>query len=120
LTFQVVAGPATITGPANSFQTLLGTSLTIPAPGFSVGAKARLWISYRGGAPGSTATGTVRVRCVETGQEWDISLSANAIERPRTAVMMVLDQSGSMDWDAGDGRKRVEVLREAARNFVDV
>jgi hypothetical protein len=25
-----------------------------------------------------------------------------------------------MDWNAGDGRKRVEVLREAARNFVDV
>jgi hypothetical protein len=57
---------------------------------------------------------------VETAEEWDVALSANAIERPKTAVVMVLDQSGSMDWDAGDGRKRVDVLREAARNFVDV
>jgi subtilisin family serine protease len=120
LTFQIVSGPATTTGPANSFQTLLGAFVTIPAPGFTVGAKARLWLTYRGGAPGSTASGTVRVRCVETAEEWDVALTANAIERPKTAVVMVLDQSGSMDWDAGDGRKRVDVLREAARNFVDV
>ncbi|VVP60044.1 hypothetical protein PS850_06159 [Pseudomonas fluorescens] len=120
LTFQIVMGPTTTTGPANSFQTLLGASVTIPTPGFAVGAKARLWLTYQGGAPGSTASGAVRVRCVETGEEWDVALSANAIERPKTAVVMVLDQSGSMDWDAGDGRKRVDVLREAARNFVDV
>jgi hypothetical protein len=120
LTFQVVSGPTTITGPANSFQTILGTSVTIPPAGFTVGAKARLWLTYRGGAPDSTATGTIRVRCVETAEEWDVSISANAVERPKTAVMMVLDQSGSMEWDAGDGRTRVEVLREAALNFVDV
>jgi hypothetical protein len=120
LTFQIVSGPTTTSGPANSFQTLLGASVTIPTPGFTVGFKARLWLTYRGGAPGTTATGTVRVRCVETAEEWDIPLSANAIARPKTAVVMVLDQSGSMDWDAGDGRKRIDVLRDAARNFVDV
>jgi hypothetical protein len=99
---------------------LLGNAVTIAAPGTTVGAKARLWVRYQGGAAGSTASGTVRVRCVETAEEWDIGLVANAIARPKTAVMMVLDQSGSMDWDAGDGRKRVDVLREAARNFIDV
>ena len=120
LTFQIVSGPTTTSGPANSFQALLGASVTIPAPGFTVGAKARLWLTYRGGVPGTTVSGTVRVRCVETAEEWDVALTANAIERPKTAVVMVLDQSGSMDWDAGDGRKRFDVLREAAYNFLDV
>ncbi|NHB85333.1 hypothetical protein G7085_13855 [Tessaracoccus sp. HDW20] len=32
LTFEVVSGPTTLTGPANSFQLLLGSSATVPAP----------------------------------------------------------------------------------------
>lgn len=120
ITFQVISGPSTSSGPANSFQTLLGASVTIAAPGVGAGAKARLWLTHTAGAVGSTATGTVRVRCVETAEEWDVSLSANTIARVKTAVMLVLDQSGSMSANAGDGRTRVQVLREAARNFVDV
>ncbi len=114
LTFQVVSGPG------SPFGILLGSSVTIPAPGITSGAKARLWLSFTGTTAGDTAAGTVRVRCVETGEEWDVPLSANTVARPKTAVVLVLDQSGSMDWDAGDGRKREEVLREAAHNFVDV
>jgi hypothetical protein len=34
---------------------------------------------------------------------------------------MVLDQSGSMDWDSGiPGQRRIDVLRSAAPIFVDV
>ncbi len=33
---------------------------------------------------------------------------------------MVLDQSGSMDWDAGDGRTRMQVLHDSASPFIDV
>jgi hypothetical protein len=119
-TLQIVSGPTVTTGPPGAFALLLGDSVTLSAAASPVARPARLWLTYRGGAPGTTASGTVRVRCVETAEEWDVALTANAIERPKTAVVMVLDQSGSMDWDAGDGRKRVDVLREAARNFVDV
>ncbi|VVP60030.1 hypothetical protein PS850_06157 [Pseudomonas fluorescens] len=119
-TIQVVSGPTVTSGAPAAFALLLGTSVTLPTVASPIARPVRLWLTYQGGAPGSTASGAVRVRCVETGEEWDVALSANAIERPKTAVVMVLDQSGSMDWDAGDGRKRVDVLREAARNFVDV
>jgi Subtilase family/von Willebrand factor type A domain len=120
LTFQIISGPTTTSGPVDSFSTLLGNSITIPAPGVMTGETARLWLGYTGATAGASAVGTVRVRCVETGEAWDVALSANTIARPTVAVALVLDQSGSMDWDAGDGRKRVEVLREAAQTFVDV
>ena len=58
----------------------------------------------------------VEVRSVETGETWTVPPSANTIERPTAAVVMVLDKSGSMDVDAGDGRPRVEVLRESAQD----
>ena len=114
LTFEVVSGPS---GP---FSALLGTSVTIPAPGVTTGERARLWCSYGGTTAGAMASGSVTVRCVQTGEEWVVPISANTIARPTAAVLMVLDQSGSMDFDAGDGRRRVEVLQEAAQNFVDV
>lgn len=120
LTFQIISGPTTSSGSVGAFSTLLGNSVTIPAPGVMTGEIARLWLAYTGTTAAASATGTVRVRCIETDETWDVALSANTIARPTVAVALVLDQSGSMDWDAGDGRKRVEVLREAAQTFVDV
>ncbi|MFI6645425.1 S8 family serine peptidase [Streptomyces sp. NPDC050504] len=120
LTFEVVSGPVVLSGPAGSFSTLLGTSLTVPAPGAGAVGHARMWLVHTGGAIGSSATGEVVVRCVQTGERWTVSLSGNTIARPTAAVVMVLDKSGSMDWDAGDGRTRVEVLRESAQALVDV
>ena len=34
--------------------------------------------------------------------------------------MLVLDQSNSMNFDAGDGRARIDVLKDAAPVFVDL
>jgi hypothetical protein len=120
LTFQIISGPTTTSGVANAFSTLLGNSITIPAPGITSGEQARLWLTHTGALAGDSATGAVTVRCVETGEEWVVDLTANTIARPTVGVSLVLDQSGSMQWDAGDGRTRVEVLREAAQTFVDV
>ena len=39
--------------------------------------------------------------------------------RPKTAVVLVLDHSGSMSDDAGDGTPKVAKLREAATDFVN-
>jgi hypothetical protein len=47
------------------------------------------------------------------------TLHANSIARPTVAAMLVLDQSGSMDWLAGIDAttKRIDVLHTAASNF---
>jgi len=86
---------------------------------FSVG---RIWLAYTAGATGVAVTdGTVTFECVENGQEFTFILRANAIERPTVAIMLALDQSGSMNDPAGTlGNTRIEVLRDAARTFAEV
>lgn len=120
LTFEVVSGPTTLIGPAGSFALLLGPSVTIPAPGVLGTAHARIWMTYTGTHAGDTASGEVVLRCVQTAQEWTVTISANTIARPSAAVVMVMDKSGSMDFGAGDGRTRAEVLRESAGVLVDL
>lgn len=120
LTFEVVSGPTTTSGPASSFSLLLGSSTTVPAPGIGATEHARIWLTYTGTNAGDTAAGEVVVRSVQTGQEWTVPISANTVDRPTAGLVMVMDKSGSMDWDAGDGRSRVEVLRESANVLVDL
>jgi hypothetical protein len=66
--------------------------------------------------------GSVTIRCVENGKEFTFTLSGNSIPRPTVAVALALDQSGSMDEQAGTGgtTKRIEVLRESASRFVEL
>jgi hypothetical protein len=114
LTFQITAGP-----PA-SFGTPFGTSAMVSADPILPAASALIWLSYTSTNPGDTASGNVTVRCMETGQTWIINISANTIARARTAVSLVLDRSGSMSEDAGDGVTKVAKLREASHVFLDV
>ena len=61
------------------------------------------------------------IHCDETNQDFVITLSANSIARPTVAAMLVLDQSGSMNDQAGaTGVTRIQALRESAELFVDV
>ena len=113
--FDVIAGP----GPV-SFGLPLGAATTVPAPGAGVNTPGRVWVSWTAGPAGTTATSTVTVRCRETAQQWVIPISADSIVRPTVAVVLVLDRSGSMAFDAGDGRSRAEVMREAAGIFIDL
>lgn len=59
---------------------------------------------------------------METGQDFPFTLHANSIARPTAAVMLCLDQSGSMDLLAGTDAttKRIDVLHQAATNFVQL
>ena len=114
LTFTIVNGPGV------PFGTPLGVATTFsPADSDSPVGQARLWISYTSTTAGATAKGKVTVRCSETGQEWTIPIAANTVPRPRSAVALVLDHSGSMAEEAGDGNTKVQKLREAAGIFVD-
>lgn len=121
----ISAGPSLVSGPAGTtFATFptLGGSVAIPHISSSIPPRGRIWISYRGTAAGDTATGTVTVHCTETGQDFVVPISANTIARPTVATMLVLDQSGSMDWLAGidASTKRIDVLHQAAGTFVQL
>lgn len=123
---SITAGPTVVAGPAGTnfgtFPAPLGTSVSIPHISSSVPPRGRLWISYKGTNPLDVATGTVTVHCAETNQDFVVPIAANTIARPTVAVMLVLDQSGSMDWLAGidPTTKRIDVLHQAATQFVQL
>lgn len=116
VTLQVSAGP----GAPYSVLTPGGT-VTVHH-GAQLFREGRIWFSFTGGGAGTTApTGSVTIHCVETGQDFTLTLQANSIARPTVAVMLVLDQSGSMAWPAGNtGSTRIEVLHDAASQFVQL
>jgi hypothetical protein len=107
-------------GPTGGFGTPLGTTINVPPAKFSAFADGRLWLSYTSTTAGSTSVGSVTVHCNETGQNWVIPIVANTVARPKSAVAFVFDHSGSMSEDAGDGRTKIQKLREAANIFVTV
>ncbi len=114
LTFQITAGPT------GGFGTPQGTSVNVTADPILPATYARIWLSYTSTSPGDSANGSVTVRCNETGQTWTINIVANTIARPQSAIVLVLDRSGSMSEDAGDGFTKVQKLREAADTFISV
>jgi murein tripeptide amidase MpaA len=117
-------GPMVSSGPPGTTFGIpngLSSALADPRPNFEKPAYARVWISYTGTSDGDVAHGSVRVRCDATGEELDVAIHANTRARSSVAIMLSLDQSGSMDDPAGDlGAKRIEVLREAALRFVEL
>lgn len=120
---SITAGPTVVSGPAGTaFGTLLGTSVTIPHILNLDPPIGRLWLSYKGTHNGDVANGTVTVHCSETNHDFVVEIHANTIARKTVATMLVLDQSGSMDWLAGiDGTtKRIDVLHQAATQFVQL
>ena len=90
--------------------------------GANLYAEARIWLAFTAGTAGvAVADGSVTFECPENGREFTFVLKANAINRPRVAVMLALDQSGSMGWAAGtSGALRIDVLKDAARKFMEV
>jgi hypothetical protein len=113
-------GPVTLritAGPTGGFGTPLGTSTSVAPDEYAAIAKGRLWLSYTSTTAGSTSNGTVTVQCPETGQSWVINISAHTIARPKSAVVLVLDHSGSMSEDSGDGTPKVDKLKQAVSTF---
>ncbi|WP_380676694.1 LodA/GoxA family CTQ-dependent oxidase [Salinigranum sp. GCM10025319] len=125
--FEVVSTGSAVTleippggGPSHPRINALDTSVTVgPTTGSSV-EKARLWISYQTGSPDEELTDSVVVEDTASGDSWTIDVSASTDERKTAAVALVLDRSGSMSEDRGDGVSKHESLQEAASTFVDV
>ena len=84
----------------------------------------RIWVMFTGRAPGTSDAGTMTV-VARNGfgdevQRWEnIPIVADSVARPKVAVTLVLDESGSMLAGAGNNRTRLEVLKLAATTFVD-
>lgn len=115
--FIVVSGPTVTSGPG-AFDVF-----SMPAPADpDVDVKGRVWFTYTGTSDGDIATGTVTIGCAETGEEFDVDLTANTIARPTAAIVMVLDQSNSMNFDSGigPGIEREDVLKFSAPTVVVV
>jgi hypothetical protein len=83
----------------------------------------RIWFSFTGGTPGvPVPPSDVTIHCAETNHDFVFHLEGDSIARPTVAVMMALDQSGSMNDLAGIDAttKRVDVLHSAASSFVQL
>lgn len=113
LTFSVSSGPT------GGFGLPFGPSSDATSGAYSAVDVAHIWISYTSTTAGATASGSVQVTCNQTGQSWTVPINANTVARPRTEVVLVLDRSGSMQEDAGDGTTKVGKLRESAQIFID-
>ncbi|MBS1912917.1 MAG: LodA/GoxA family CTQ-dependent oxidase [Bacteroidetes bacterium] len=106
--------------PSNLRLRLDSASVTVgPTTGNEV-ATAWLWLIYETGPVGEHLTDSITVRHVASGRSWTIGITANTVARKVTAAALVLDRSGSMAEDRGDGQPKVQSLREAASIFVDV
>ena len=113
VTLEIVAGPT-----AGFATTPLGTSVVVPSAHGDAPAIGRLWIAYT-----SPTRATLRAAASPSRRysstQWIVALAANTIARPRSAVALALDRSGSMSSDAGDGTSKHDKLIEAVEVFVD-
>lgn len=113
------------TEPALPFSVVVGSAVAAHGAHPHAYQDVRIWFQFTAGAVGTAPqvvgpTNTT-LECVETGQEFQFELKANAIHRPTVAVQMCLDQSGSMAWAAGtSGTTRLQVLKDAASLFANL
>lgn len=98
------------------------TTGPVSVPAGSTAAEIRLWVRYQSqttptaGTPDDTA---VTVSEVGGARTWIIELVGHTTARTQTLVALVLDRSGSMSGDRGDGMPKIDSLREASEIFVD-
>jgi murein tripeptide amidase MpaA len=119
-TFRVASGPSRTGGSTRIGFATAVASQSIPAVAAPTTRELFVWLTCSGGLSGDTATGTVRVECPEAGFVRDVPITADFVAAPRAGAVLVLDRSGSMEEDGGDGRTRLQVLRDSAPGFVDV
>ncbi len=117
--------PGTEPPPGSPFGVEIGVATAAHGAHENAYQDVRLWFRYTAGAVGTAPVidGPLNttIVCDETGEEFKFELRANTIARPTVAVQMVLDQSGSMAWDAGTShRSRLLVLKESATMFADL
>jgi hypothetical protein len=104
------------------FEVLHPASGTLVMPHESVPYRDGLiWFLFTAGSMALVPDQNIIIECVESGQEFVFVLRANIIEKPTVAVVLSMDQSGSMNDPAGtSGNLRIDVLKDAALKFVEL
>lgn len=118
-TFRFKTGPVQA-GLSRYYVNSTSTDVVVPATGAGVTVTARLWVLYQTGAVGSVVGDQVTVEHVESGQTWQIVVTANTVARQSTKVALVLDHSLSMLESAGSTLNKNQALAQAASIFVDL
>ncbi|MFI5954422.1 LodA/GoxA family CTQ-dependent oxidase [Cryptosporangium sp. NPDC051539] len=128
ITFEVTAPTAPVTleyapggAPTHPQLVAFTPSVTVGPTGPSGVATARLWVIYRTSLPGDVLPPQrLTLRQAGTSQSWTVTVTGDTVARRTTATALVLDRSGSMSEDRGDGVPKHVSLRQAASAFVDV
>ncbi len=126
VTFEIVAPSAAITlaylsGPTHPrVQRYTAGPVTVGPTGPSATALARFFITYQTGPVGELVADAVTIHEPTSGQQWTIDITANTVVRKKAAAALVLDRSGSMTEDRGDGVSKYQSLQDAAELFIDV
>ena len=120
LTFKVTSGldaPFKVFSPNGT----VGPLNSNPDP---IWTEALLWFSFTGESPNTSAspsTVVINGSSVDHSEDFTFRLTGYSIPRPNALVVLVLDQSGSMDEPAGTtGLKRIDALKYAAKSFVEM
>jgi hypothetical protein len=82
--------------------------------------RAYFWFRMTAGAVGPVPSQQVTLRCLETGEDFIVTLSGNVVTRPSVATQLVFDKSGSMLDVTDEGRTKEQVLKDSATVFVDL
>lgn len=128
ITFEVIspASPVTLQyapmgAPSHAQLVAFNTSDTVGPTAPNSVATARLWVIYRTSTVGSILPPqTVTVQNSTGTKSWTITIVGNTVARKTAAAALVLDRSGSMSEDRGDGQTKHKSLQLAASIFVDV
>ena len=128
ISFEVISPSNAVTlqyapGGAPSHPQLVpfNNSVTVgPTAGNNI-AIARLWVIYKTSNVGdSLPPQTVTIQDSGATQSWTVTIIGNTVARKTAAVALVMDRSGSMSEDRGDGQSKHDSLQQAAGIFVDV
>ena len=104
-------------GPFHPRLNLLKQSVSVGPTTQNDIAIARIWLTYETGSPGETIYDHVVIRNPADGQNWNVTITANTIERRRTAVALVMDHSHGLS--ELDDEYRHKSLQQASKILVD-
>jgi len=127
ITFEVTSPSSAVTlqyapggAPSHPQLVAFNTSVTV-GPTAGAVATARLWVIYRTSTPGAVLPPqTVTVQEAGGTRTWTVIITGDTVARKTAAAALVLDRSGSMAEDRGDGQSKHASLQQAASTFVDV
>jgi hypothetical protein len=128
ITFEVISPSVAVTleyapggAPAHPQLVAFNTSVTVGPTAANTVATARFWVIYRTSSPGDILpTQTLTLQDSTGAQTFFVTVRGNTVARKTAAAALVLDRSGSMSEDRGDGQTKHASLQQAASIFVDV